>query len=155
MRTKRSTGDESTESAGDVDSSGALAPTPLPSPSARGRPPLLAFWVRWRERRFAVRCCDELLRLYETAAASHPGLSGRELYRLVVTTHCGGDIATVQSVLQRAEESYALWPVSRELTFRDVVHYLAVSGYWDEHEGERWILSDLKPVIDAAIPSRF
>jgi hypothetical protein len=91
----------------------------------------------WRERRFAAECCRELMRVHRVVAASHSHVAGVELYRLVVAAHVGGDPAVTEALLDRAQESDALWPAPRALTFRDVVHYLAVSGFWALHRGRR------------------
>jgi hypothetical protein len=124
------------------------------APKPQG-PHVFDLLAAWRERRFAEQCCRRLLSLHEVVSSAHPGTSGRELYRLIVTAHAGGDANAAEALLNRAHDSYALWPVPRTLTFRDVVHYLSVSGYWAAHHGQRWICSDIRRVIDAAIPRNF
>lgn len=106
----------------------------------------------WRERRFAADCCHELLALYQCVAAGHPHLSGALLYVQVVAAHLGGDATVAARVIAAAEESYAIWPVARALTFRDVVHYLAVTGYGRAQGKDVAASTDLRPVIDAVIP---
>ena len=71
---------------------------------------------------------------------------------MVVAEHLGGDVAAAARVIEGAEASYAVWPVSRALTFRDVVHYLAVTSYCHAHGAHAAISSDVRPVIDAVIP---
>jgi hypothetical protein len=115
-------------------------------------PGFFSFFTAWRERRFATACCRELLRLHHDIVASHPGLTGEALYRAIVMSHVGADERVAESLLQRAQESYALWPEPRVLCFRDVAHYLAVSGYWALHHGRRWICSDIRRVIESSIP---
>jgi hypothetical protein len=115
-------------------------------------PGFFTFITAWRERQYAADCCRELLGLHEVVAHHHPQLSGVELYRHIVVAHIGGDAQVADTLLHRAQESYATWPVRRALNFRDVVHYLAVSGYWALHRGRRWICSDIRGVINAAIP---
>jgi hypothetical protein len=115
-------------------------------------PRFFSFFTAWNERRFAAEYCRRLMRVQQTVAASHPGLAGMDLYRLVVAEHVGSDPGSTEALLDRAQESYALWPVPRALTFRDVVHYLAVSSYWALHHGQRWICSDIRRVVDSSIP---
>lgn len=115
-------------------------------------PGFFSFFAAWRERRFATACCRELLLRHREIATSHPGLAGEALYRLIVMRHVGADERFAESLLQRAQESYALWPEPRALTFRDVAHYLSVSGYWALHHGQRWICCDIRRVIESSIP---
>ena len=115
-------------------------------------PRFFSFFTAWSERRFAAEYCRQLMCVQQAVAANHPDLAGMDLYRLVVAAHIGCDPGSTETLLDRAQESYALWPVPRALTFRDVVHYLAVSGYWALHHGKRWICSDVRRVIDSSIP---
>lgn len=108
--------------------------------------------MAWRERRFVSACCVELLALYQRVAAVHPGLAGEPLYRQVVQARLGAEGRVVDDVLQGAQVSYASWPVDRELIFRDVVHYLAVSGYCGSRGRQPWLRSNIAGVIDAEIP---
>lgn len=111
--------------------------------------------VAWRERRFVRACCTRLLALYRQAALAQPGLVGEPLYRQVVAASLGGDSPLVDDVIQGARVSYAHWPEERELRFRDVVHYLAVSGYCraQGRGGKAWLRSNIVGVIDAEIPA--
>ncbi|MDH4059277.1 MAG: hypothetical protein OEU94_00545 [Aquincola sp.] len=144
---------DSTDPGGEVELPHQLLTTP-PADDGTGdtEPGLLSFFAAWSERRYATKCCRELMQLHEAVSARHPGAAGLELYKLIVLARLGGDAALAQQVLGRAAESYALWPVPRALTFRDVVHYLTVSGYLDVNHGRRWICSDVRRFIDSAIP---
>lgn len=111
--------------------------------------------VAWRERRFVRACCAEMLGLYASTAQAHPGLLGEPLYRAVVAARLGAGGRAVDDVIQGAQVSYAHWPEERELRFRDVVHYLAVSGYCQGRQGQgrkAWLRSNIAGVIDAEIP---
>jgi transposase-like protein len=90
---------------------------------------LVASLVSSSESRYVARVTRELLRLHWVVSACHPGLLRREIYRKIVMAHTGCDDYEAGSVLRRAEQSFATWPTERELTFADVVHYLAVSEY--------------------------
>jgi YHS domain-containing protein len=112
----------------------------------------LGVWRTWRERRMAARCCRELLSLYETLAADNPHLSGTSLYEGVVAAHNGCDARAARLALKEAEQSYAIWPVERDLNFRDVVHYLAVREILVADSTLPWAQADIKRIIDASIP---
>ena len=91
----------------------------------------LAAWSRgvlggWRERRVARRTSVESLQLYRELEATEPELPAIARYEQVVARRTGLDGEGVREVLQRAEESFASWPVERPLKFRDVVQYLVV-----------------------------
>src|ERR1700756_3750390 len=90
---------------------------------------LAAFLLPWRERRYAVRISEELLKLYRLVVSGCSATARREIYRRVVMIRTGADADEARAILVRAERSFASWPANRELRFRDVVHYLAVSEY--------------------------
>ncbi len=121
-------------------------------PLAEHNPSWLRWWAAWRERRFAGRRCRELLALHHAVQQQHPTLTGLGLYRHIVGLRIGGDANSVDGVLQRAEESFASWPVSRPLNFRDVAHYLAVTEYFALHAGQQAMHADVKRVVDDTIP---
>jgi hypothetical protein len=118
-----------------------------------GIPNLWHMLVGWRERRFVRACCVELLGLYQRAERLHPGLSAEALYRQVVAAKLSREGREVDDVIQGARVSYANWPVERDLCFRDVVHYLAVSGYCEARGRKPWLRSHVVDVIDAEIPA--
>ena len=115
-------------SAGEKASARAPAPDLLQRASVLGNE-LVASLFSWREARYAAQVSRELLKLYWIVMASHPGLERRETYQKVVMARTGADMDDAAAVLMRAEQSFAHWPTERDLTFRDVVHYLAVSEY--------------------------
>jgi len=106
----------------------------------------------WRERRHAARASDELLALYRAASAIHPNFADRERYQLVVMTRTGCDAAAARVILDCAQDSFAEWPVRRELTLCDVAHYLSMTEFLKAHEGESWIHTNLALVVKARIP---
>jgi hypothetical protein len=112
-------------------------------------------WLHaWRERLYARRCCRELLALHEQLALAQPQLRGAALYARVVEQHLDLDSDEADQVIARAQESYSDWPATRPLTFRDVVHYLAVSGLCNRPGTRGWVLADVRPVIERWIPTR-
>jgi hypothetical protein len=107
----------------------------------------------WRERRHARRTSRELLALYRDISAEHQDLSDHEIYKLVVMARSKCDSNAADAVLDRAEESFAIWPVRRELTLCDVVHYLAVAEFLEAYKDERWMHSNIKLVVASSVPS--
>lgn len=83
----------------------------------------------WCERRYASQASRDLLEIHRIVSAGHPGIPRRELYTTIVMVRIGTGREEAEAILERAEESFATWPANRPLTFRDVVHYLAVTEY--------------------------
>jgi transposase-like protein len=109
--------------------------------------------VGWQEKQYAAKTSRELLKLYEKVAAARPGLGKQELYRHIVMARLGGTLAAADAVLTRATESFATWPVERALTFRDVVHYVAVSEYLATNaEAADWTRENLGRVVSSLVP---
>jgi transposase-like protein len=139
----------------------APAPTRAPAPSPRDE--RLPGWVRkllgplyvgWQERQHAARTSRELLQLYRKVAAERPGLRREDLYRQVVLARLGGGTrASADEILDRATESFATWPAERPLTFRDVVHYFAVSEYLaSSKDVADWTQENMGNVVARLIP---
>lgn len=106
-----------------------------------------------QEKHYAAKTSRELLRLHRQITTAHPLLMKEDLYRQVVMTRAGGTGAAADAVLARAKESFTTWPVERALTFRDVVHYVAVSEYLALHEGdEAWTRENFGRVVASMIP---
>jgi hypothetical protein len=107
----------------------------------------------WREKHHAAKTSRELLKLYRTVAAAHPGLKRSELYRRIVMARLGETPAAADAVLARAQESLASSPVERALTFRDVVHYSAVPGYLAANSDvAQWTRESLGGVVASFVP---
>jgi hypothetical protein len=133
-----------------------VAPTRLAPdrhPPGRLRRLLAPLMLGWRERHHAAKASRELLALYRTVAAIHPRLGKQDLYRRIVMARLGGSAAAADAVLARAAESFATWPVERALTFRDVVHYLAVSDYLATNDDlADWTRENLGRVVTSRVP---
>jgi hypothetical protein len=112
---------------------------------------LVASLVSRSESRYAAETARELLKLHWIVSATHPGLPRRDIYRKVVMIRTGADEYEANGLLRRATESFAIWPTERELTFADVVHYLAVSEYLtsDDRIGTR---IDMGRLVAGRIP---
>lgn len=109
--------------------------------------------LAWRERRFAAECAHTLMKIHREQSVRYPELHGEMLYRRIVASHLGGDHAAVDAVLRFARQSFAIWPTERELNFRDVVHYLAVSQFMAAHGHARWVYADMKRIVHAIVPA--
>jgi hypothetical protein len=87
----------------------------------------LNFVALMRERNQIRRTCSQLLSIYQEATTELPHASKMDIYARVVEKHCGADSDGVRRILRRAEESFAAWPEGRDLIFRDLVNYFAVT----------------------------
>ena len=111
-----------------------------------------AVLLGWRERRFARGVCRDMLRLHAETVSRHPELRGLALYQGIVAARHGGSSLLADAILERAGQSFAEWPISRPLNFRDVVHYVAVLEFVAANKGAHWIHADLKRLVSEVIP---
>jgi hypothetical protein len=87
----------------------------------------LNFVALMRERNQIRRTCSQLLSIYQEVATELPQAAKMDIYARVVEKHCGADSDGVRRILRRAAESFAAWPEERDLIFRDLVNYFAVT----------------------------
>jgi YHS domain-containing protein len=120
--------------------------------SGAGRFNILAGLFPWRERRFARRVSRELLKLYRIVSAAQPDLRGRDLYRRIIIARSRADPAAADMLIDQAEESFAAWPVAREVKFGDVVHFVVVSEYLASHGTSPWIQGNVGREVASEIP---
>jgi hypothetical protein len=85
---------------------------------------LSQWWADSSDRRFAYRESRIALRVYERVRRDHPGLIGRALYQGIVRLCSPGQPERAEGYIRHAEESFADWPASRDVQFRDVVAYI-------------------------------
>jgi hypothetical protein len=123
---------------------------PVPAPRA-GWLARIAALLPGYEQRFARRVSRQLLDLHRSVSARNKRLWGRDLYRQIVIAREGVDAASADALLDRAEQSYARWPASRALMFRDVVHMITVSEFLASHGESPWIHENLRQEIDALV----
>jgi hypothetical protein len=112
-------------------------------------------WLRARqERRIVNEINHELLELYGRITTEHPQLSNRERFNKLVMmrNHCDEDEA--YAVLHRAEDNYAAWPIERELTLCDVIHYLSVREYLAEQKDELWVRENISANLKRMVPHK-
>jgi len=83
----------------------------------------------WREFRFAKKTGLLALNRFQRLRMEKPELTGHALYNTFVCERNAIEPSAAREILQRAEASFAAWPNDRDLVFRDVVQYLAISEY--------------------------
>jgi hypothetical protein len=106
----------------------------------------------WRERTTARQVSRESLRIYREIEVAEPGLSGWPRYHAVVARQTGLDDSGVREILQRAEGSFASWPIERPLKFRDVVQYLVATRCLNADPSVPGIRARLTTIIADEIP---
>lgn len=106
----------------------------------------------WRERSTARQVSRESLRIYREVEVSAPELSGWPRYHAVVARQTGLDDSGVREILERAEGSFASWPIERPLKFRDVVQYMVATRCLNADASAVGIRSRLTTIIAEEIP---
>jgi len=66
---------------------------------------------------------------------------------------CGFTLAGAAAILDGAENSYCLWPLKRELRFRDVVSYVVVQEYSHLNSFRRGTQTDMRRIVARVIPA--
>ena len=89
--------------------------------------------------------------MYRKVRAQHPGLTGIALYEKVVSSLPGVSAEAAQTLVRAAEQTFAEWPEERELTFRDVVHYLCFDRFPQFHN-RNWTRTSLRGAVESVIP---
>ena len=110
------------------------------------------FLRTWRERVTARQMSRESLRVYREVEQSAPELTGVTRYREIIARQTGLDDAGVSEILERAESSFASWPVARPLKFRDVVQYIVARQCLNADTTALGIRSRLTTIIAEEIP---
>ena len=105
------------------------------------------------ERRYAKEASEQLLDLLRREQREHPELKGRALYEAVTARRIGlNPPISATEIVRRAEESFADWPVERELRFRDVVHYLIFDEYMHAGKARAGTKTNMGAVVARIIP---
>jgi hypothetical protein len=105
------------------------------------------------ERRYAKEASEQLLDLFRREQREHPELKGRALYEAVTARRLGlNPPVSATEIVRRAEESFADWPVERELRFRDVVHYLIFDEYMHAGKARAGTKTNMGAVVARIIP---
>jgi hypothetical protein len=82
-----------------------------------------------------------------------PQASKLHIYAQVVQRRGECDAAGVRKMMRRASESFAQWPADRDLTFRDLVAYLAVIDCLRANPRSKGVRSEVIGVVAEAIPA--
>jgi len=105
------------------------------------------------ERRYAKEASEQLLDLFRREQREHPELKGRALYEAVTARRLGlNPPVSATEIVRRAEESFADWPVERDLRFRDVVHYLIFDEYMHAGKARAGTKTNMGAVVARIIP---
>lgn len=106
-----------------------------------------------KEKRFAKRVIKSLLKSHSEVSAENPGLSGRPLYREVLLHSEQVDPPRADQILRQAEDSVDEWTAggSRELGFRQVVHFFIVSEY--QAAGHVGTVVSIRDIVYSLIPA--
>jgi len=110
------------------------------------------FLAPFHQRRFTRRVSRELLILFRSKRPPGPGTRDRRRYGTLVQDRLLVDAQEAESLLRRAEESFASWPVERDLTLRDVVHMIAIREFGERFGTRRWIQAEMGRVVASQIP---
>lgn len=106
-----------------------------------------------RERRHVKRTCRDCLALYRRVEAQRANTTAAERYAHVIASRTGADANGVNTIMRRAEESFAAWPHERPLTFRDVVQYLAVTERLGDILSESGVRAHVAAIVARLIPA--
>lgn len=113
---------------------------------------MIGFTWAGEERRYVRRESRKVLATYHEVRAQEPALTGKQLYEKVVAKLTGATADAAKALVRAAEQSFAQWPSERELTFRDVAHYLCFESFSQAHDNRDWTRTLLSKVVDAEIP---
>lgn len=115
---------------------------------------LQAWWLARRETRLINAINREMLNSFRNISAAHPALADREVFnKLVMQRNCCDECAAYE-IMRVAEESYAVWPLERELTLCDVIHYLAVREFHARQGDEFGMGRHIANSVKAVVPSK-
>jgi hypothetical protein len=106
-----------------------------------------------RERQHVKRTCRDCLALYRQVEAQRADATAAERYVHVIASRTGADANGVNTIMRRAEESFAAWPNERPLTFRDVVQYLAVTERLGDILSESGVRAHVAAIVARLIPA--
>ena len=135
----------------------------MPEHSASASPPVhrwieagfenILVWSRkLDERKHAIQMSAEILKLYYSARSVHPSMNSMGLFKLIVMAQTACSDSEAENVLRSAQESFAEWPSSRELTLCDVVHYLSADQFQRLHPSQSGIYSDMAAIVQQHMP---
>jgi len=113
---------------------------------------IFSFMWLGEEKRYVRRESRKALATYRDVRTQRSTVQGMELYEEVVARLTGASADAAHALVRAAEQSFAEWPVERDLTFRDVVHYLCFQRFCASHDNRDWMRTSLREVVEAEIP---
>lgn len=116
---------------------------------------LLQPFLAWRERRYARGAANSALLLYHRMRAKEPALARIDLYAAIVCIRSGVSTPEARAILHRARESFAAWPIDRDLIFRDIVQYLVISEYLKYQSTRASTTINMADVVAKIIPKEY
>ena len=108
--------------------------------------------TEWHERRYVETACAKALAVHRAVLAEDPSLEGHLLYERIVLQLTGGDHEKARAFVRRAEESFTIWPIERDLMFRDVVEYLIISEYFESSNNVAGMRTDVNALVKSLVP---
>ena len=114
--------------------------------------PVLSFMWLGEEKRYVRRESRKALATYRDVRMQHSAVTRTALYVKIVARLTGASADGARALVRAAERSFTEWPIERELTFRDVVHYLCFERFSQSHDNRNWTRTSLRKVVDSEIP---
>jgi len=114
---------------------------------------LPALFLAWKERSYARRASAEMLGTYHLLSAEHPEITGAARYEKVLARHGNLDPKGVRGVIWGAEQSFARWPVDRDLLFQDVVLYYVIDKYLKSAKSRRTTQIHMEEIVRSVVPA--
>jgi hypothetical protein len=96
----------------------------------------VSLW-NWPEKRYATRLARRLLAALTRVREAHPTLTAKEQYAKALMQALDCDAERAAELISDAEDSVSWWPHDKELNFRDLVHFVAVTLYMAECGAQR------------------
>jgi len=106
-----------------------------------------------KEKRFAKRVINRLLKSHAAVSAENPELSGEALYREVLLHTQQVDPSRADEILWQAEDSVDEWTThaTKGLGFRQVVHFCVASEY--QAAGHVGTVVSFRDIVYALVPA--
>jgi hypothetical protein len=111
------------------------------------------FSKKTKERKFAEIAALEILSLYASEKDANPNISGRSLYKRVVSKYLKITDAEANQLVLGAKQSYADWPEERDLRLNDVARYIVITRYVETRGVKYGVGPDISEVVLQTIPN--
>lgn len=98
-----------------------------------------------------TKAIQETLNIYRAVQVSESAEKSWDLYAMTIMRATGASRSDAERLLNAARESYAIWPVERDIRLRDVIHYLVVMDLFEKDETKATNVN-LVELVRAAVP---